>query len=788
MQKEKINKVQNNKEYKNIEIKKENKETSHKNEDNENIEDEKEDNKEIFILDNNLVQIANKCKSSEEIDILILNYCKQNKNILSKQKIFIRTFKHLYQKVKMKDHHLKYLYTKYKRLIFPETLDELFEYSKNVEDLGYFCRNISKCFLIDKKGNIIEHSHIIFFTEIMIKRLLTAENLLIDGTFTYPKNFYQTIIIMFYDPICFKMIPGIFIAINNKTLEGYTECFKYIKEYIYNYIKNDFDKIKWKIFTTDFEYSLFTAFKNVFDNLGSLVHKGCFFHYLKNIRKYLVKNGFTKKENQNHYKYLINNCYQLPLKKNIDKSIEKDIKKICNKDKKYIEFLEYFNNQWLEYFKNKTLNLNKINIKFRTTNSLENFNRILKNEFNQKGAIENTIYIDTLISIFKEQNEYFKKEIGNQPKLVNKKIKYGNNENKDLDYSLDKEIEIMLEEIDQNNEEGENIENKNSRSSKTNSSNEEDEKEEVNSNNLNNKKGFKWFNNSCSFDSFLSIFIYSIYPNIKDSLNNKNIIHKISKKFELFMKFIKDIIDNYLNKDIKFYDIYENFNRENNDDLFELLDNEKYEYVPTIINYRPLVNIDYFIIKYKIRHFCSGNCKFSNQPTEFLNSTPYIDIPLIAYEDNNAKNIEEIFNNYIYMDINTICQDEKCSDEKETIVNWYIKKYNILEMPIILSINTNINDYNKLISYKEFINKIFLQKITLYNNNYNLLGFITQPSFNHYIGYFENYYNKYSFSLNKWFKFNDFKGYYEELKNHQLSLENIRASESVVLFVYIKSN
>ena len=33
---------------------------------------------------------------------------------------------------------------------------------------------------------------------------------------------------MLYDPISFKMIPGIFIAINNKTLEGYKECFKYI--------------------------------------------------------------------------------------------------------------------------------------------------------------------------------------------------------------------------------------------------------------------------------------------------------------------------------------------------------------------------------------------------------------------------------------------------------------------------------------------------------------------------------------------------------------------------------
>ena len=86
------------------------------------------------------------------------------------------------------------------------------------------------------------------------------------------------------------------------------------------------------------------------------------------------------------------------------------------------------------------------------------------------------------------------------------------------------------------------------------------------------------------------------------------------------------------------------------------------------------------------------------------------------------------------MDINTLCQDEKSSEENENIMNWYIKKYNIIEMPFILSINTNINDYNQLIAYKEFINKIFLQKITLYNNNYNLLGFITQPSFNNYKG------------------------------------------------------
>ena len=157
----------------------------------------------------------------------------------------------------------------------------------------------------------------------MMKRLLTSENLLIDSTFTFPKNFYQTIIIMFYDPLCFKMIPGIFIAINNKTLEGYSESFKFIRDYIYNYINNDYNKIKWKIFTTDLEYSLYTSFKNVFYQLENLTHKGCFFHYLKNIRKYLVKNGFKSNDKLDFYRYLINNCYKLPLKANIDKTIKK---------------------------------------------------------------------------------------------------------------------------------------------------------------------------------------------------------------------------------------------------------------------------------------------------------------------------------------------------------------------------------------------------------------------------------------------------------------------------------
>ena len=85
--------------------------------------------------------------------------------------------------------------------------------------------------------------------------------------------------------------------------------------------------------------------------------------------------------------------------------------------------------------------MDNINIKLRTTNSLENFNRVFKNEFNQKGEIENTIYIDTLITTFKEQNEFFQKEIEKQPKEKKKNKTKKLLESKESDESIDLEIE-----------------------------------------------------------------------------------------------------------------------------------------------------------------------------------------------------------------------------------------------------------------------------------------------------------------------------------------------------------
>ena len=75
---------------------------------------------------------------------------------------------------------------------------------------------------------------------------------------------------------------------------------------------------------------------------------------------------------------------------------------------------------------------------------------MFKNEFNQKGEIENTIYINTLIMIFKEQNDYFQKEIEKQPKKNKTNKTKQLVESKESEESINLEIENMLKEIDEN--------------------------------------------------------------------------------------------------------------------------------------------------------------------------------------------------------------------------------------------------------------------------------------------------------------------------------------------------
>ena len=79
---------------------------------------------------------------------------------------------------------------------------------------------------------------IIFYSDYDIVRLISSHHILMDATFVTIETFYQTLIIMYYDIYTGKMIPALFICMDNKTMEGYLFVFQYIKYYILKIIKN----------------------------------------------------------------------------------------------------------------------------------------------------------------------------------------------------------------------------------------------------------------------------------------------------------------------------------------------------------------------------------------------------------------------------------------------------------------------------------------------------------------------------------------------------------------------
>ena len=105
--------------------------------------------------------------------------------------------------------------------------------------------------------------------------------------------------------------------------------------------------------------------------------------------------------------------------------------------------------------------------------------------------------------------------------------------------------------------------------------------------------------------------------------------------------------------------------------------------------------------------------KFSNQISEELISNSFIDIPLISYEDERINSIDDLFKEYIFMNIHTICNEDECYSENDIDVNFYIKKYEIIQLPLILSINTNLSNFDLLKKKKAFINKILKKEISL---------------------------------------------------------------------------
>ena len=288
-------------------------------------------------------------------------------------------------------------------------MEDIYEYSKLNKDKN-FCRAITIKQLITKDKKTIDHKSLLFFSDFDIKRLINSEHILLDGTFIYPIDYMQTIIFMYYDIITEKMIPGIFLIINNKTFEGYVDSFMDIKNYIKKLNINQ-ENLKFKTYTMDFEVGLYKAFELIFNQEHKIRHIGCYFHFLQNIRKFLQKNYLTTLKNMHIYNVVMNFFKSLPFLNLSENKIIKIMESTFKNFKNELQnFISYFKDNWLFYFKDGSLNLNDVNIKFRTNNSLENFNRQLKNYFNKKKNIPLVSFIDVL----KEEVNYHTELIINE--------------------------------------------------------------------------------------------------------------------------------------------------------------------------------------------------------------------------------------------------------------------------------------------------------------------------------------------------------------------------------------
>ena len=139
---------------------------------------------------------------------------------------------------------------------------------------------------------------------------------------------------MHYDLIIYKFIPSRFILINNKSYNGYKNVFSDILDYIKIYKKEVNTNLNWRYFTTDFEPALIKAFKDTFnDTCISLQHQGCYFHFLKNIRKKLISKGYNSLEKKEKLDEIMKFCSELPFEKNIDKKYSTIIEKQFSKNK-----------------------------------------------------------------------------------------------------------------------------------------------------------------------------------------------------------------------------------------------------------------------------------------------------------------------------------------------------------------------------------------------------------------------------------------------------------------------
>ena len=527
----------------------------------------------------------------------------------------------------------------------------------------------------------------------------------IDGTFITTKDYYQLIVVMYYDIISLKKIPGAYILINNKYQSGYTKTLLEFKRILT--IENTY-KIDLKSITIDFEISLWNSLNIVFPTIKLI---GCYFHFIKQVRLNLGKKGllinefaheeFLKEIAKFPFIYFNNpNCFD---------EIFNQYKKLYINNEDIIKliknFEKYFKDTWIIFFKNNMLNYNTLK-KFQRCNSyIENYNKKIKEKLGKYNNLLILSYIGPYLGyrgfsvvpwpifltfIINEENYY-------------KNLLF------ETDSKFKKKDNIIYNKIISNNN------------------------NYIESNIINNENiiFLKYQNYSCRYDSFFLIQCYVINNYIK----NKKII--VNDNLKLLYDIGEKIINlNHNELNLGFWEIINKYNL----DTLGICD-EKNGYkdlypVSNIFNF--LKNIALCCIKRKENIVCI-NCGTNTFENNVLN--PLISINMEKLKMNNIidvlNSLSEPFSSSCIICSFNPDESIKSNIYYQTCKQTIVKE---LEIPNILFFifdlstenESDENQYLNLIKLRNEYKKFIVASFHYKNNIYKLSGTINQTSVNHY--------------------------------------------------------
>ena len=204
-------------------------------------------------------------------------------NPLVNYKTFKQKADKLYYKIKcvfeIKKNTYKNIYNTWKNSAKVFTKYSVLE-SPLTKDNTPYLRDYSYTLIYNSNGKSqFIHEHMIFISNFFIRKLQSSTHWYVDGTFVYPNEFSQLIVILYRDDILEKRFPGLYALINNKKYEGYKFMFEKIKNII---SLEGSVELKLESYTLDFEIALQKTFLEIFPKIRCI---GCFYHYCRNLRE-----------------------------------------------------------------------------------------------------------------------------------------------------------------------------------------------------------------------------------------------------------------------------------------------------------------------------------------------------------------------------------------------------------------------------------------------------------------------------------------------------------------------